>query len=139
MSTREFNMKLSCTYTQDDNTIDQLSVKHLVEQDWVDFDLGLRSAGFDIFMYAVLTCQHTYMRLNAAERGVRLHSCEGTLHIAAGEDWNIERLDVDLVAQAAGAVPGADTVDYIIERMQHCPVSVNLQHNMNCHTRLEFR
>jgi len=138
MSAREFRMKLSCTYTEDNNTVDQLSVQHLVEQDWVDFELGLRTAGFDIFMYAVLTCQHTYMRLNAAEQGVQLQLCEGSLHIAAGEDWNIERLDVKFTVQAAAA-PAADTVDYIIERMQRCPVSVNLQHSINCDTRLEFR
>ena len=41
------------------------------------FDLNSGSAGFLIFVYAVLNCQHMYMRLNCAERGLLLDTAEG--------------------------------------------------------------
>ena len=47
-----------------------LDVEHMAGGQWEAFDLGVTSPGFEIFVYAVFACQHMYMRVNCAERGL---------------------------------------------------------------------
>ena len=72
MNKLTFQMLLQCHYTGDENNIDQLHVEHLVENDWQELDLNTYTPGFDVFMYAVLTCQHMYFRLNATAVPLRM-------------------------------------------------------------------
>lgn len=50
----------------------------------------------------------------------------------------MQRLHLQFDARLASGRPSADDIDYIIERMQHCPVSVNLRHVADSKTVLAF-
>ena len=122
-----FQMLLQCHYTGDNNDIDQLHVEHFVEDNWQELDLNTYTPGFDIFMYAVLTCQHTYFRLNAAKYGLVLDSSEGLITVMADEHRSIETLNVEFKGKLIKGSATNDAVDSIIARMGLCPVSINLK------------
>jgi hypothetical protein len=127
MSERNFNMRMKTTYEGENNSIETTGVDHMVDNNWQPLDLGLTSPGFDIFVYAVFTCQHMYFRVNCAERGLALESAEGSIAIGAGHDWNIESLQVEFSGRLRSGQASPDDIDYIVSRMKQCPVSINLQ------------
>jgi len=127
MSARTFHMRMQCRYEGSDNSVSGLAVEQRVEGQWQPLDLGLRSPGFDIFVYAVFTCQHMYFRVNCAERGLQLAESEGSIDIQAADNWSIESLNVKFSGRVANGTPGADDIDYIAARMRQCPVSRNLR------------
>jgi hypothetical protein len=120
-------MRLKSTYAGDKNTVAGLDVEHEVNGEWQPLDLGLASPGFDIFVYAVFTCQHMYFRVNCAERGLVLNSADGSIVIGAGQDWNMENLQVHFSGQLGSGQASPDDIDYIVSRMQQCPVSKNIR------------
>ena len=126
MPTREFLFRLSCSYNGDDNQITDLHVSTQANGEWVAFDLNTLTPGFDIFCYALLTCQHTYLRLNCAEKGILLERLDGEMHLSADEDWNIQHLLLSFSARLRSGEPDDAIIDYVIERMQQCPVSKSL-------------
>jgi len=141
MHTREFLFRFKSTYTGDDNQVADLQVWKQVDGDWVDFDFGVRSPGFEMFCLALLTCQHTYLRLNCAEKGILLDHVDGEMHLSAGEDWEIHHLLMSFSASprsGVAEVPDSETIDYIIERLQHCPVSVNMRPIADCSVLFAF-
>ena len=77
MSTRQFEMRMQCQYSGSSNEIVNLSVDHKIDDQWEKFDLGITSAGFEVFVYAIFTCQHMYMRVNCAELGLQLGADRG--------------------------------------------------------------
>ena len=127
MSERNFSMRLKSTYEGDKNTVAGLDVEHEVNGEWQPLDLGLASPGFDIFVYAVFACQHMYFRVNCAERGLVLNSADGSIVIGADQDWNMENLQVHFSGQLGSGQASRDDIDYIVSRMQQCPVSKNIQ------------
>ena len=127
MSERNFNMRMACTYEGDTNAVASLAVEHRVEGEWQPLDLGIGSPGFDIFVYAVFACQHLYFRVNCAERGLLLGSAEGSIVVGAGEDWTLELLEVKFSGRLGSGEPAAGDIDYIVSRMQQCPVSRNIR------------
>jgi len=120
-------MRLRCSYESSDNKVSRLEVEHLVDAEWQALDLGIMSAGFDIFVYAVLTCQHMYFRANCAERGLVLASAEGSVRIGTGADWQIDTLRVSFSGRLSSGTPRPEDIDYIVARMKQCPVSRNLR------------
>ncbi len=127
MSKRNFNMRMKCTYEGNTNAVASLQVEHQVEGQWQQLDLGITTPGFDIFVYAVFACQHMYFRVNCAERGLVLKSAEGSILIAAAEEWNMETLHVHFTGRLDSGQASPGDIDYIISRMQQCPVSRNLR------------
>ena len=127
LSERNFSMRMHCTYEGETNAVAGLVVEHLVEEQWQPLDLGLTAPGFDIFVYAVFTCQHLYFRTNCAERGLLLHSAEGRIAVGADADWNMEILQVDFTGRLGRGRASQDDIDYIVARMNQCPVSRNLR------------
>jgi len=127
MPTREFLFRLNCSYDGDDNRITDMQVSRQADGEWVAFDLDILTPGFDIFCYALLTCQHTYLRLNCAEKGILLERLDGEMHLSTDEDWNIRHLLLSFSARLRTGEPDDATVGYIIERMQQCPVSKNMR------------
>lgn len=127
MSERNFSMRLKSTYEGDKNTVAGLDVEHEVNGEWQPLDLGLASPGFDIFVYAVFACQHMYFRVNCAERGLVLNSADGSIVIGADQDWNMENLQVHFSGQLGSGRASPDDIDYIVSRMQQCPVSKNIR------------
>jgi len=136
MSERHFQMRLHGTYQEPENSVASLRVEIFVEEEWQMFDLNSGSAGFLIFVYAILNCQHMYMRLNCAERGLLLETAEGYIHVTTTEDWLLSDLRVEFTGNLRSGTPAKDDLDYIIGRMENCPVSRNLDYRASGHTRL---
>jgi len=127
MNERTFSMRLQCTYEGNTNTIASIEVENKTGGQWQPLDLGLASPGFDIFVYAVFTCQHMYFRVNCAERGLVLNSADGSITISTDRDWNMETLQVHFNGQLGSGQASQDNIDYIVSRMQQCPVSRNIR------------
>jgi hypothetical protein len=133
-----FQMLLHCHYTGDKNTIDELHVEHLVEDNWKKLDLNTATPGFDIFMYAILTCQHTYFRTNAAEYGLIMSSSEGLITVIADKHRSIETLNVEFKGKLKKGTVTDEAVGSITARMGLCPVSINLKDIPNNHITVSF-
>ena len=131
-----FNMRLSCTYADPDNSVAGLGVEVLGKDGWEAFELGTGTAGFLVFVYAVFNCQHMYMRLNCAERGLLLESASGTIDIRTNADWQVQQMHIGFTAKLKSGTPAPADIDYIIDRMQHCPVSINIREPADSKTTL---
>lgn len=127
MSDHTFQMRLACTYADPDNSIDKLKVDLLVDDTWRPLDLNTGTPGFDVFIYAIFTCQHMYFRVNAAERGLMLVSGEGSITVGTDQDRNLELLHVGFHGKLKSGTPTQASIDYIVERMGLCPVSRNIK------------
>jgi hypothetical protein len=138
MSKRNFQMRLRCSYEGSENKIATLEVEQRAGGHWQALDLGIGSPGFDIFVYAVLTCQHTYFRVNCAERGLRLESARGSIRVGAGEDWRMDALEVEFSGQLASGSPAQEDIDYIVSRMSQCPASKNLRDIADARSHIDF-
>lgn len=136
MHERHFQMRLRAGYQVPENSVASLRVEIFAGEEWQKFDLNSGSAGFLIFVYAVLNCQHMYMRLNCAERGLLLDTAEGFIHVTTTEDWVICDLQVAFTGKLRSGAATQEDTDYVIERMEHCPVSRNLNYMAAGHSRL---
>ena len=138
MSEFTFQMLLQCQYSGSDNKIDQLHVEQLVDGDWQLLELNTHSPGFDVFMYAILTCQHMYFRMNATERRLVLDSSEGLITINADQHRSIESLHVEFTGRLKSGTATEDTILFIEQRMDLCPVSINLKNIQDRKTTVSF-
>ena len=120
-------MLLQCRYTGGDNTIESLHVEHLVDDNWQELDLNIKTPGFDIFIYSILSCQHMYFRNNAAEYGLVMDSSEALITVIADEHRSIETLHVEFKGKLAAGTAGTDVVKSITARVGLCPASINLK------------
>ena len=127
MNDLTFQMLLQCKYKNDDNQIDQQSVEHLVDDSWQELNISNSAPGFDIFMYAILTCQHMFFRNNAAEYGLVLNSSEGLITVITDEHRDIQSLHVDFKGMLKKGTADDEVIKSIIARMDLCPVSINLK------------
>lgn len=127
MSDRSFQFRLNCSYTDPDNSIDQLEVETLIDDEWQLLDITTKSPGFQLFNYGLFSCQHLYFRTNAAERGLILSSAKAHLTIEADINWNISLVSVEFSGKLKSGTPDEDAIAYIIERMGLCPVSSNMK------------
>ena len=139
MSDLTFQMLLKCQYTGTDNDVSQLHVEHMVEDNWQELDLNTKTPGFDIFMYAILTCQHTYFRVNAAEQNLVLKSSEGLITVNTDEHRSINYLHIDFTARLTSGTVTDEAVNYVTERMSLCPVSINMNKIANSNTSVSFQ
>ncbi len=138
MSKFTFQLLLHSSYLNDKNDIDELHVEHLVNDNWQKLDLNIYSLGFDIFMYAILNCQHMYFRNNAAEYGLVLESSEGLITVIADKHRSIETLNIEFKGKLKKGEPTKGIVDSITARMELCPVSINLRDIPNNHITASF-
>lgn len=127
MSNHRFQLRLSCQYQDPDNSIAGLEVEVLTADGWQVLDLNTGSPGFLLFVYTVFHCQHTYMRVNCAERGLSLASASGTIEVVASAEWVVQTLHIDFSGHLKSGEPSATDIDDIVDRMRHCPVSMNLK------------
>lgn len=127
MSERNFSMRLKSSYEGDANTVASLAVEHQVGDQWQPLDLDVASPGFDIFVYAIFTCQHRFFRVNCAERHLILNSAEGSIVIGADKSWNMEILKIHFSGQLGSGKATPGDIDYIVSRMKQCPVSLNIR------------
>lgn len=127
MSEKRFQLRLACRYGSSDNEIADLQVEIFESGAWRPLELSLHERGFQMFLSALLNCQHRYFKVNCAERGLLLTSAEGLLEVVTNADWEIKRLRVRFAGRLAAGSPTPDAIDYIVERLGHCPVSSNLK------------
>lgn len=139
MNDRHFHLKLDATYTDDKNEVDELNVEVLHDGEWEPVKLGIHSPGFLLYTNALFSCQHLYMRKNCAERDLVLASAHGELEVDARKNWEITAINVTFSANTRSGTASQDDLDYITERMRHCPVSTNLaaQVKLNIQVNLE--
>lgn len=126
MSSRIFEMRLSCTYQDNKNTVMDLRTEVMQKGVWQAFELDVASPGFLIFVYALLGCQHLYFRSNCAERDFVLESAQGIIKVKTSQDWDMQSLHVNFAGKLKSGQPGDADIDYIISRMKQCPVSRNV-------------
>ncbi len=138
MSDRHFHLKLSATYRGDENNIDDLTVEVLHDDNWEALDLDIRSPGFLLFINALFSCQHLYMRTNCAERKLILLSSKAEMKVETDEVWAIKNVAISFVSQLKSGVPVDDDLEYITERMGHCPVTTNLSHKIKITSSVVF-
>jgi len=127
MNDRYFQLRLNCTYKDDDNQPDKLTVENKTEDGWEILDLSVRTGGFLLFINGLFSCQHLYMRANSAERGLVLESTFAEMKIEAGEFWDIKQVEILFNVKLKSGKPTEDDMAYITERMKHCPVSSNIR------------
>ena len=138
MTDHSFRLRLSCRYEKAENTVAALGVQNWLDDEWQDFNLDFGQPGFLIFVYAILNCQHLYMRTNAAEQGLLLDSALASIDVLADEEWRLQKLHVQFEVKLRSGSPAREDIDYIIDRMQHCPVSTNLKDVPDTRTVLKF-
>ena len=127
MTGRIFNMRLSCTHTGDENDIKQQETELLVDGMWQPFHLGIQSAGFLIFVYAIFSCQHRMYRVKSAKQALLLDSARGSIHVTTDNDWKIKTLQVDFEGKVLTGKARQEDIDIITSAMKNCPVSVNIR------------
>lgn len=126
MSMRKFQFRLFAQYESQENTVTHLLFEHQVGHEWREYDPANHAAGFLMLLYAILNCQHMYFRVNAAERGLQLRSANAKMEVETNSDWEMQKLHIHIAGDLVAGTPTADDEAYIVERMAHCPVSVNL-------------
>lgn len=127
MNDRCFQLRLNCTYKDDDNQVDKLIVENKTDDGWEEVQLSVLTGGFLLFINGLFSCQHLYMRANSAERGLVLESASGEMKIEAGEFWDIKQVEISFNVKLKSGKPTEDDLAYITERMKHCPVSSNIR------------
>ena len=138
MSNRYFHLKLNSSYQTDENDIKDLAIEVLHDNEWETLDLNIRSPGFLLYINALFSCQHLYMRTNSAESNLILESSTGELQVEAGEFWDLKDIIVSFDVKLKSGTPTQENIDYINERMTHCPVSTNLPENINMNITVNF-
>lgn len=138
MSDHKFQFRLSCQYESEKNDVSKLLFEHLVGHEWKEYDPANYAAGFLVLLYAIFSCQHMYFRINAAERGLQLESATGTLDVETNDEWEMQKLYIHFNGQLKSGTPEKDDEAYIAERMNHCPVSVNIKPVPNMQASIRF-
>ena len=138
MNQRVTRMRFHSRYAGPENAISELSVEQFLHGAWAPFELTVRSPGFDIYTYSALTCQHTYFRLNCAEKGLLLTSAIGEIAITLADDWKMLGVRVEISAKLKSGIATREIRDYILDRMRHCPVSINTCPAENDQTIIHF-
>ena len=138
MSKHIFNLRMTATYGTSENDIASLEVQVLNENEWEILELNTMTPGFLIYVYSMFTCQHMFLRTNGTERKLAFKSSQGGLLVEASEDWLLEKVDVRFSVNLLTGEANDDNTDYIVSRMQQCPVSKNLPQGIDIDTRVEF-
>lgn len=127
MNDRSFRVRLSCRYEDPDNSVAALGVEVLADGAWEALDVNTQTPGFLLFVYTILSCQHRYLRTNCAEKGFGLESARGSIDLLASEDWFVQSMHIRFDLRLRSGTPTREDMDYIVGRMEQCPVSKNLK------------
>ena len=139
MSKHIFNLRMISTYLQPENSVATLNVEALIDNVWTALDLDTRTPGFLVYVYSILTCQHTFLRTNATELNLTLTYSQGSILVETSEDWIMEKVIVQFDVTLADGDASEDDIDHIVASMNQCPVSKNLPQNIDTRTRVGFQ
>ncbi|MDH3281925.1 MAG: hypothetical protein OEQ18_12480 [Gammaproteobacteria bacterium] len=137
MEQRVFELRLSSTLAGPENEPAYLHVEVLHDGTWEPLHLNVKTRGFLIFVNAAFICQHMYLRVNAAERGLLLDAVDGEFTMITSEDWLIRDIHASFQATLRSGHATEADIAFIVERMKACPVSRNLKEPPT-DTRLNF-
>ena len=136
---RTFRFRLNSTHIDPGNAVATLHVEQWTEEAWHPFNLGIQTPGFLIFSYSCFICQHTSLRINAAEFGLPLAFMSGTFSLSTTQSWKIQSIHTDFeVYLNADTMPDVEDHNELIRRINHCPVSRNLEPSVSKHIQLAF-
>jgi len=138
MSKHVFNLRMAAEYGPAENEITSLDVDVLNENEWEILDLNTMTPGFLIYVYSMFTCQHMFLRKNAAERKLVFKSARAESLVEASEDWLLEKVYMKFSVKLADGEANDDDSDYIVSHMKQCPVSKNLPQGIDIDTSVEF-
>ena len=138
MSKHIFNLRMAADYGPAENEITSLDVDFLNDNNWEILDLNTMTPGFLIYVYSMITCQHMFLRTNAAERNLAFKSSRAELLVEATEEWLLEKVYVKFIVKLAAGKANDDDIDYIVSRMKQCPVSKNLPQGIDIDSGIEF-
>jgi uncharacterized OsmC-like protein len=125
MTERLFHLKSRGLHQGSSNEIVRLDLEIELDGAWQPVVLSSTTPPFRAVVCAVLMCQHAYLRMNAAERGLTVPDVRGELRMET-KDWLVRRTHVhfELVLEGGSATP--EDLEFIRERVEGCPVSRNL-------------
>lgn len=138
MNMKTFELRLQSLYQGPENGIRRMAVQLRRGVSWDPFEINNLSPGFEIYCYAMLTCQHTFFRLNCAERGLLLSRTDGEVTLVTDEDWHLQSVAARMQASLQSGQPNDDDVAYIQSRMLACPVSKNLPEGVDAKAEVLF-
>jgi len=138
MTDQTFHLRLKCGYDTPDNNPANLVVEVNADDKWEPFNPEIETPGFLLFVYALFSCQLRYLRMNCAERNIVLESTAGELRLTAGLDWNVKTVLITFRSSLKSGQPAVDDIDYVRERMRHCPVSTNLPDSVDTNNDVYF-
>ena len=138
MSKHIFNLRMAADYGPAENEITSLDVDFLNDNNWEILDLNTMTPGFLIYVYSMFTCQHMFLRTNAAERNLAFKSSRAELLVEATEEWLLEKVYVKFIVKLAAGKANDDDIDFIVSRMKQCPVSKNLPQGIDIDSGIEF-
>ncbi|MGD8567783.1 MAG: hypothetical protein PVJ39_06825 [Gammaproteobacteria bacterium] len=138
MTKHTIKFRLHCDYKTEKNDVVSLLFEHQVKNQWQEYDPHNHAKGFLILLYAIFNCQHLYFRINAAERGIQLKCADGALEAETDDHWRLQKLHIHFDTQLASTIPTNDDEAYIVDRMMHCPVSINIKAPVDMRTTLHF-
>ncbi len=95
-------------------------------EDFEPFKLDELNSPFLNFLQCALSCQLAYLRMNSAERGLRLSRVEGQMKVIA-QAFVLQELKASFTMHLREGSPSEEDLAYIRERCMACPVSRNLQ------------
>ncbi len=105
---------------------------------WQRLQLNEATPGFLVYVYAIFTCQHLFLRTNSSERQLQLASATGEIKIHADAEWILRNVNVTFDVKLAKGTAGREDIEYIISRMKQCPVSKNLPASARIDTHVAF-
>ena len=135
MSDHLFHLRLSCASDTENKPL-KLVVELHENNQWQPLQLDALTPGFLVYVYAIFTCQHLYLRTNSSERGLQLATALGEIRLQADADWILRKVSVSFDVTLAKGTAGREDIEYIISRMKQCPVSKNLPASARVDTRL---
>ncbi len=125
---RNYDMRLVSHHGADENELLSLDFDLRPEGgEWRPLELSVHGSPFLNFLHSAFTCQLAYLRMNAAERQLRLKRVHGLCRCES-KDFKLTRLVVSFAMELEEGEASSDDLRYIRERCMACPVSRNLPH-----------
>ncbi len=138
-TTQTYNWRLVSEHAGDDNETLHVDCQMArAGEDFTPFELEALNSPFLNFLYCAFLCQLAYLRMNAAERGLRFQRVDGELCVVA-EEFVISELKATFTMHLVSGEPTDEELSYIQDRCLTCPVSRNLQSVARKDTRVQYR
>ena len=125
MTDRAFHLRSRAAHDWPSNELTELALEIELDGMWQAEVLSTHSPPFRAFLCTLLMCQHAYLRMNAAERGLVLGGVRGELHVAT-DDWTVLRIESRFDLELRDGVPTDEDLSFIRERIEECPIARNL-------------